>query len=153
MSLYASWIHGNAVMVESLESLARGSYCGWGADISITPGKNSWLHIPIPTPVIVADKRASVQKFFILFKIDPGGGNIRNVHIFDGAFKVQEFNGLELQGDHLILDQQNTFILAQPHSVAWGMSISFFFQASDGSDSQASPAHLIVGSAGGDFLA
>jgi Family of unknown function (DUF6623) len=153
MALHASWVHGNALTVESPENLEKGSYFGWGADLAVIPGKNSWFHIPLPTPVIIGDKRATVQKFFLLFKTDGGAGNIRSTHIYDGAFKVQEFNGLDLQGDHLVLDQKNTFILAQPHTVAWGMCISFFFQASDASDSQASPAHLIVGSAGGDFFA
>jgi hypothetical protein len=154
MALYASWIHGNALTVESPENLARVGHFGWGADMAITPGKNSWFHIPIPTPVIVGDKRATVQKLFLLFRVDPGSGEIRNIHIYDGSAKVQEFNGLSFNGEHrTALDGQNTFNLSQPHTVAFGMGISFFFQAAIGIDSPIPPARLIVASAGGDFFA
>jgi hypothetical protein len=52
--LYASWVHGNAVTVETPGVLDVGYY-GWGGDMAIKPGAISWFHIPIPTPVIVND--------------------------------------------------------------------------------------------------
>jgi hypothetical protein len=152
MALYASWIHGNALTVESPENLARVGHFGWGADMAITPGKASWFHIPLPTPVIVGDQRTKVQIFFLLFK--SVSGDIRNVHIYDGSSQVQQFNDLHHQGEHrLALDGQNTFKLAQPHTVIWGMGVTFFFQANIGFDTAIPPAQLIVASAGGDFFA
>ncbi|GAA2746689.1 hypothetical protein GCM10010440_39460 [Kitasatospora cinereorecta] len=49
---YASWIHGNAVAVESPESLARVGHFGWRADMSINPGMSNCFHITVPTPAI-----------------------------------------------------------------------------------------------------
>jgi hypothetical protein len=151
MAMQASWVHGNALTVESPENLARVGHFGWGADMAIQPGKGSWFHIPLPTPVIVNDVRTKLQRVFLLF--DAVSGSIRNVHVYDGSSKLQEFNNLLFEGEHrLALDGQNTFNLATPHTVAWGIGISFFFIADIGFDTSIPPARLILGAAGGDFL-
>jgi hypothetical protein len=104
MALYASWIHGNALTVESPENLARVGHFGWGADMAITPGKASWFHIPLPTPVIVGDQRTKVQTLFLLFK--SVSGDIRNIHIYDGSAKVQNLMASHQWGDTGALDGQ-----------------------------------------------
>jgi hypothetical protein len=152
MAGYASWTHGNALTVESPENLSRVGHFGWGADMAVNPGKGTWFHIPIPTPVVVANVRAQLTRFFLLFETEPGAGEIRHVHIYDGSFKPQEFNDLSLQGNHREgLDGTNTFTLAAPHSVLWGIGITFFFQAAIGLDSPIPPSRLILGAAGADF--
>ena len=151
MALHASWIHGNALAAEDPSSLDRVGHFGWGADMAIKPGKSSWFHIPLATPVIIGDVRAQVQRLFLMF--DAISGSIRNVHIYDGSGKVQEFNDLLLTGEHRTgLDGVNTFNLSAPHTVVWGMGISFFFIADVGFDTQIPDARLIVSSAGGDFF-
>lgn len=151
MAMHASWVHGNALTVESPENLARVGHYGWGADMLIRPGKGSWFHIPLPTPVIVGDVRTRLQRVFLLFK--SVSGSIRDVHVYDGSSKPQEFNGGVHQGEHRLgLDGQNTFDLETPHTVVWGIGISFYFIADIGFDTQIAPAQLILASAGGDFL-
>ena len=151
MKLYASWAHGSGLTVESPENLARIGHFGWGADMSIKPGKGSWFHISVPTPVIVNDVRTHLQRVFLLF--DAQGGSIRNVHVYDGSSKVQEFNNLLFEGEHRTgLDAQNTFNLATPHTVIFGIGISFFFIADIGIDSAIPPSRLILGTTGGDFM-
>ena len=123
MPLYASWVHGNAVTVETPESLDRVGHFAWGGDMAIKPGKASWFHIPIPTPVIVNDVRTQLHRVFLLF--DAVSGRIANLHVYDGSSKVQEFEGIDRTGEHRIgLDNQNTFDLAEPHTVAFGIGIS-----------------------------
>jgi hypothetical protein len=74
-----------------------------------------------------------------------------DVHVYDGSAKVQKFNELHLESEHrLALDRQNTFNLSAPHTVVWGMGISFV--AAIGFDSRMPDAPLIVASAGGDFF-
>jgi hypothetical protein len=58
-----------------------------------------------------------------------------------------------ITGEHrTALDGTNTFDLSTPHSVVWGMGISFFFIADIGFDTHIPDARLIVSSAGGDFF-
>lgn len=154
MPLQASWIHGNALTVEQPGVLASPSnHYGWGADVEVTPGQSSWFHIPVPTPVIVSDVRTKFQKFFILFETVDNLGSISQVHIYDGSFKIQEFNNLNHQGAHRTqLDGYNTFNLSTPHTVLFGIGITFLFQASTAFDGPNPPARLIVGSAGVDFF-
>ncbi|EON69767.1 hypothetical protein W97_09030 [Coniosporium apollinis CBS 100218] len=150
--LHASWTHGNALTVESPENLNRVGHQGWGADMSVKAGKSSWFHIALPTPVIVDDVRTKLTKVFLLFSGE--GGQIREVHVYDGSSKVQEFKQLFLSGEHrLALDGANTFNLATPHTVVWGIGITFSFTASIGFDSQIPPSRLILAAAGGDFVA
>jgi hypothetical protein len=152
MKLYASWAHGSALNVESPENLNRNGHYGWGADMSLKPGKSSWFHISVPTPVIVGDVRSQLKKIFVMF--DCSGGRITEVHVWDGSFKVQEFKGLALTGEHRVsLDGANTFTLAQPHTVIYGIGITFTFSADIGFDSPIPPSRLILATAGGDFFA
>jgi hypothetical protein len=114
------------------------------------PFKETWFHIPLPTPVIVGDRRTTLQRVFLLFRSD--GGRIENVHVYDGSSQIQLFNDLDLQGEHRVaLDRQNTFILAHPHTVAWGVGISFFFRGGGGFEGGPG-GRLILAAAGGDFF-
>ena len=61
MPLHASWVHGNALTVEDPSALERDGHNGWGRDLAFVPGKASWLHIPLPTPVIVAESVSSAD--------------------------------------------------------------------------------------------
>jgi hypothetical protein len=150
MTLYASWIHGNAVTVENPGSLNRVGHYGWGGDMAIKPGQSSWFHIPLPTPVIAAGVRTKLQRVFMNFKAE--SCSIRNVHVYDGSSKVHDFNDLFLEGEHrLTLDSQNTFQLPTPYTVVWGIGISFFVVSSIGFDTRIPDARLIIEAAGGDY--
>jgi hypothetical protein len=152
MGFYASWVHGNAIAVENPENLSRLGHFGWGGDMQVQPGKSSWFHVALPTPVIVNGARSSLVRVFLMFESEQG--SIRNVHVYDGSSKVQEFNNLMLSGEHrTALDGANTFNLAAPHSVAFGIGISFLFIADIGFDSAIPPSRLILASAGGDYNA
>lgn len=154
MTLHATWVHGNAVAIENPENLASIGHFGWGTQVGVKPGKGCWFHVPLPTPVIVLEGRTKVQKLFVLFKSEPGQGLVRNVHIWDGAVRVQAFDNLAFSGEHWNgLDGQNTFNLTSPHTVAFGMGISVFYQAAIGIDSPVPPATFIISTAGADFTA
>lgn len=64
MSFHASWVHGNALTVENPENLNRVGHFGWGADMQVKPGKSSWFHIALPTPVILSDARSNLNRVF-----------------------------------------------------------------------------------------
>ena len=72
MTFNASWVHGNALTVESPEVLDRVGHAGWGADMRIKPGKASWFHIALPTPVVVGDSQTKLERVFIMFSTTSG---------------------------------------------------------------------------------
>ena len=156
MALTASWTHGNVTELEfpnnpSVLRIPR----GWGAEFYFPRGENStaaWLHIPIPTPVIISDVRGNVFRFFLLFSCDPNLGTIDTVQLYDGPNIVQSFS--VFLGGLGFLNQilpQNTFSLSAPHSVAFGLSISFHYSTSIDTGGQPTTALLTVSTAGCDF--
>ena len=150
MALHASWVHGNALTVETPANFVSIKPMGWGTDLEFRPDRYSWLHIPIPTPVIVKDVRATVQTFFLLH--NSSNAFLREVHIFDGQNRIHAENlrtGSAWQQHAAELDPYNTFTLPQPHSVRWGMGISFLVY---GSTPPGKPTFTVV-SAGADFMA
>lgn len=151
MALHASWAHGNALTVENPENFVSIKHMGWGTDLEFFPGRQSWLHIPVPTPVIVKGVRAKVKTFFLLFNSD--SAFLKEVHIFDGQNRVHTVKAGSSWGPHASgLDAQNTFTLPQPHSVLWGMGISFLVNGSTSFDVVVKPKFTVV-SAGADFMA
>jgi hypothetical protein len=153
MALYASWAHGNAVVAENPENMAHVGHFGWGSDMAVNPGRAAWFHVPVPTPVMVGDVRVKLQRFFLLFNVRQGQGEIRNVRVYDGGNQIQAFDGRHLFGEHRGgLDAANTFVLSAPHPVAWGIGISFMFQAAVGFDTEIPPPVVSIASVGGDFL-
>jgi hypothetical protein len=78
MGFHASWVHGNALTVENPENLNRVGHFGWGADMQVKPGKSSWFHIALPTPVILNDARSNLMRVFLMFESEEG--SIRKLH-------------------------------------------------------------------------
>jgi hypothetical protein len=146
------WIHGNAVTVESPENLKLIRHIGWATELSFIPGRASWAHVPLPSPVIIGDVRSKLIRFFLLFRVPNNDGRIQSVHLYDGPNRILTFDGLSSTGDHWNnLDSANTFTLSTPHPVVWGLGISFLFQADIGIDSSIPPPLLQISAAGGDY--
>ncbi len=146
MAMQAFWTHGNALTIETADNLVSATRFGWGTDVVMKPGQASWFHVPLASPVIADGVRTRLQRVFVLFKSE--GGSITNVHLYDGVAKFAAFDGIAFQGDHRNgLDGSNTLELASPHSVLFGIGISFRFAAAPRSSAQ-----LSVATAGGDFI-
>lgn len=155
MAMHASWVHGNALTVESPGNLERVGHFGWGADmVTKRGGQDSWFHIPLPTPVIV-ETRTTLTQVFLLFWSDRG--RIHEVHLWDGPNRLQVFDNLDRKGEHRFeIDGRNTFPLARPTKIAWGVGISFFFQSNVEFDNHGGfynvQSRFILAAAGGDFF-
>ena len=152
MPTYASWVHGNALTIESPEYVTRNGHFGWGSDLLLESGKSGWFHIALPTPVLVAE-RTKLKTVYLLFKTDVEMAYIQTVHLYDGSLKLYEFNDLHLQGEHhLQVDQQNTLNLPAPQDLRFGVGISFFCVAPIRPEDGGTASQLIVASAGADFV-
>jgi hypothetical protein len=148
------WAHGNALTVESPENLEPGGWhYGWGADLTIKSGLNSWFHIPVTVPAKVDDFPVRLLRVFLLIETE-GGAEVRNVHLYDGSRLLQTFDGLSISGNYRIkIVTRNTFQLRDPRTVSRGISVSFFVQggAHTGGQQGVAPNHIVVTSVGAEY--
>ena len=156
MSNTVMWAHGNALTVETPDHVTQIRHQAWGTDLFFAPGnpKATWLHIPIPTPAIVNDGEAALNQVYLLFQVEgeeeAGNGRITALHVDDGAFRLQEFENISLDGNHRGgIDARNTFTLDKPQFVRFGIGVSFFFVPTASNNQQ---AVLRIAGAGADFF-
>jgi hypothetical protein len=129
------------------------------------PSSRQWFHIPLPTPVLEADKRLSLARIFLLWRII-GDGSLEFVHLYDGGrfvtkkYKNHEQAGYEghlgFSGDHSQVDGESTFELERPSVNASGYGISFQVQADAYAHGQfidfSKRVQLFVYAAGADYF-
>jgi hypothetical protein len=148
MGRYVSWVHGNALTVESPEKIVPGGrHFGWGADLVIRSGEAGWFHIPLPVPAVVADATVYFDAAILLFMTEANAA-LKQVHLYDGASILQEFDGGSVYGDfrpHIV--PANTFRLTRSRAVQRGIGLSFFVQGTLGP----SPNRLVVAAAGAEY--
>ncbi len=143
----AMWVHGTSVQAEREGYFISKSRPAWGATFR-TQG-SEWFHFAIPTPVIFGGQNSTLQKVFVFYKTGLGA-KITQLHIFDGATKIQEFLNLGLSGDHSgALDGQNTWTV-NPIHVKFGLGLSIAVEF--GNATVNGVPEIIFSSAGADFL-
>jgi hypothetical protein len=171
--IFASWVHGNAAFLEfphtnqfprDLVTAPRGQAPAsgpafsdvigwrraWGAFFHIPPNDVNFIHIPIPTPVLVEDLRASLARAMVLFRADPVDCFLIRVEVFDGQNSIALFppdrnEELGLTGDHTALRNENTFTVNRD-AIAFGIGLTLTFRGGpNGGD-------VYIASAGCDFL-
>ena len=155
-ALYASWVHGSAVVpdqmgnppLEIVDGRSFTDVTGWrrgdGIFFRIRANNRLWFHVPIPTPVLVEDKRATLGRVMALFQIN--NGRLDTVQVTDGRNIIRRHENLDIAGDHSGgLDNGNTFDVNHD-GIAVGVCFSLHFAAGDAA------ADLIIVSAGGDFF-
>jgi hypothetical protein len=120
------WMQGNALIVENPASVAKISHVGWGTTVYGISSHTAWFHIPVPSPVVLNNRRPSLSAVFLMFDIGPGMGYISNVHLYDGAYSFMQFNNLARTGNHRTSpDSVNSFALSAPHPIYQALGISF----------------------------
>jgi len=155
MGRHVSWVHGNALTVESPENIEdRGRHFGWGTDLVILPGKGSWFHIPLPVPATVNEQSVFLKRTFLLFETE-GNAFLKQVHIYDGNRVLQEFNNLPGVSGNFTAQvvNANTFVLSTPQKVRRGISLSFFIQGTlPQPPERPTENRLVVPAAGAEYL-
>jgi hypothetical protein len=165
---FVSWVHGYAAVAEWMGgngglqfaqdptqsppqadlvndfSDVNGWRRAWGSFFRLAPNRENWFHIPIPTPQLVEDRRAGLDRVMALFRID--AGVLQRVLVFDGPKPIFDRSGLNISGDHSRdLDSANVFEVNHDE-IAFGVGFSLNFKAFQG------PADLYIASAGGIFF-
>lgn len=92
MALTAMWTHGNAVIPEIPERLEKITRFGFGTELKVRPNVGTqWVHVPMPSPVLLAGARPKLRRVLILSKSSSTvHQSFDRVHIFDGNDRVQE---------------------------------------------------------------
>jgi len=143
----AMWVHGTSVQAEREGYFISRVRPAWGA-VFRTQG-SEWFHCAIPTPVIFGGQNSTLQKVFVLYKTGLGA-KITQLHIFDGAAKIQEFLNLQFSGDHSqALDGQNTWNVNPVH-IKFGLGLSVLVEF--GNATVTGVPEITFSSAGADFL-
>jgi hypothetical protein len=150
----AMWVHGNSIVTEYPENILALEYRGWGPEFRLKGGTTSWFHLAIPTPLILENHRTQLVRIFLCFNTPERDGYISEVHVYDGAERVQVFENLFLAGDRRasLIDEQNTFALPRPRLLYRGLGLSFLYQASLSTGEPGTPSYLSLAAAGGDFI-
>ena len=146
MPTHALWVHGTSVHQDTQGFYINELRAGWGAEFQSTG--YAWFQFAIPTPVILADKRAILNKVFVLYKAERGA-RVTALHLWDGPTKGQRWDNLNLSGDHsAAIDNENSWL---PNAVpmSWGLGISVGVDF--GQSSLAGVPKITFSAAGADF--
>ncbi|HEY2912714.1 MAG TPA: hypothetical protein VGK21_05100 [Candidatus Angelobacter sp.] len=153
----ASWVHGNAVVVEDPPADDGGLYFfnhfGWGTQIVIGPGSSRWFHVALPTPVILDAKRLKVIRVFLQLRIERLG-SLDGADLWDGDTKVATITDFKDKPD-VQFPGILTFELFEPLACQRGLGLSFHLEAqsyANGNfvDDKNAPM-FVIGSAGADY--
>jgi len=86
--------------------------------------KGYWFHFPIPTPVIVANRRAALRRAFVLWTASDGVSPVA-VHLWDGSSRFAVFGVTPHPGGTTdMIPNVTRFDLQAPHSVIFGIGVS-----------------------------
>jgi hypothetical protein len=143
--LYASWASGYTAFPETAN--LRTFRQGFGVTFTIPAGRSEWIHLPIPTPVIVENDRATLDKVLVLFHARQNSA-IAELHVFDGPRRITRVSEMRSQGDHSQgVDSKNAFTVRQAN-IAFGIGVTLLVQNLSGS----SDSEFFISSFGGDFF-
>ena len=124
----ATWIHGNAALIEHPSRLESQRYYGFFNRVVGKPNTTNWIHFALPTPVIEDGIRLNMDRF-MLRAVTGSQATLRDVHIRDGERVVSLQNGVNLKGSLSFAK----FGVASMPDVRWGISVSLGFSFGAGS--------------------
>ena|SRR3982751_1718382 len=116
----AMWIHGHSMNIEHPDRLASVWRAGFFGRIIGRSGQNTWIHFPVPTPVIVDDTRLCIESALLRFRTTRDAW-VTAVHIYDGETKIASHDGLE---DAPSVWEVKRFGVPGTPQIQWGIGIS-----------------------------
>jgi hypothetical protein len=142
---HAGWVHGSGVQIEVPSALASVTRFAFFTRVVGNPGTSNWLHLAVPTPVIVEGTRLRAGSVLIRFRTGSANAFVHAVHVYDGEGKIANYNGLRRAPASI---ETQRFAVPGNPLVLWGVGISL--GVSFGSDS--TPRNVDIVSAGCDFV-
>jgi hypothetical protein len=175
----ARWVHGNAIVAETLAPtleqvtsetgnvLAYTDVVGRRRGFGVTyqgvnqEGTFNWFHAMIPTPAVINSTRTQLERVFVLYDTPGTGGNpafVREIHVWDGPDFIQEFdlggagNKSHIRRPFVIGESQFEIDEANKREVLHGIGISIQVEFGVGpATSGGEPTTIFFTSAGAEF--
>jgi hypothetical protein len=162
LTLFKSFIHGNAIVAEyvggsSITSpgplnTVAGVYWtdvvglpqGWGKTYRGKAGEAVWFHAVVPTPTMVSSVRVQLDQVYVFFNAREGCSLV-DLHAWDGIDNILQIGNLSVTGDQS--RNPTTGVNAFPilHTMNFGLNISLHVRFNNEAD-------ITFFSAGADFL-
>jgi hypothetical protein len=138
----ASWTHGNHTVTEGPNPFAI-ERLGYGGRVTPTSvRKEGWVHIAVPTPVIVDEAHLNIDSVLVRFSTGTSA-RITNVHVWDGDTKILSKEDENASG----AVQVKKYEIPNKPQVFWGVEISLYIKFAD----TGSQAWVSVVAGGGEF--
>jgi hypothetical protein len=173
------WVHGNAIVAETLHPTLEqvtsetgsaltnteivGRRRGWGVTYQGVnqAGTINWFHAMIPTPTVVGGRPRRLERIFVLYDTPGTGGNpvfVRKIHVWDGPDFIQEFdlrdagNKSHIRRPFVMGESQFEIDAANKREVLYGIGISIQVEFGVGpATSGGEPTTILFTSAGAEF--
>jgi hypothetical protein len=121
---HAAWVHGSSLQVETPQNVKSVTRFGFYTRIVGKPGKGTWIHFPVPTPVIVDAQRLRLESAMIRFNCNSNRVCVAHFHVFDGEQRVFLKDNINLvQNWNTPLHRER---IRPEHSVLWGLGITLY---------------------------
>ena len=146
-SKFISWAHGSSMQLEYPNRVTSVRHTGPFARVEGSPGQNTWVHLPVPTPTVVNGSSVCVSAVLLSFRAR-ANARVHEIIVYDGDRRVAEHMGLDLQGDHL----DARFEVPGAPEAGKGINVTLGLSFSDNAPDVRSMQVEIIG-AGIEFLA
>jgi hypothetical protein len=120
------WVPGTIVQAEHPGQLTELIRKGWGTFFKQHGGFN-WFHIPIAAPFALDGQNLVLTTVFVFYRA-ADGPQIRSIHVYGGAKRIQGFDDLHAAGDNTDMSDRSSanqmWTLSTPAFITSGLGIS-----------------------------
>jgi len=97
---FTSWVHGSSMQIEYPNRVTSVRHTGPFVRIEGSPGQNTWVHLPVPTPTVVDGASMKVGAALVSFRTR-ANAKVHEVIVYDGEKRIAEHTDLNLEDDQL----------------------------------------------------
>ncbi len=143
--LETMWTHGASIQLETRALEASTARRGGFTTVvnTVNDTQIQWFHYAIPTPVVVAGRRATIDAVLVLGSTGHHA-IVKSIHVWDGPNRRATFENLNLVGNH---HPRKVIPNRPPIFFGIGLSVGVSFQSTDPKE-----AWVNFAGAGADFF-
>jgi len=119
------WIHGHNMEVEYPDRLENFRRAASGTMVDGKAGTANWFHFAITTSEVLDNDSYAAGAIFVRFKSGSQDAYIKDVHIYDGEFKIFEFNDLKLHPDKFTTERFDPPLIELNYGLGISIRVEF----------------------------